>query len=51
MCKNCFVGGMLSARNWGGGGLEWFFLFMCMTLLFCYYEKKVGMKLILYVCS
>ena len=32
-------------------GMFLFFLFMCMTLLFCDYEKKVGMKLILYFCS
>ena len=25
--------------------------FLCLTLLFCDYKKKVGMKLILYVCS
>ena len=27
------------------------FFFPCMILLFCDYEKKVGIKLILYVCS
>ena len=32
--------------------LECFFSwYMCMTLLFCDYEKEVGMKLVLYVCS